>query len=157
MVSRFDSVFVQSCCISKSFQMLNTAKQSANSDCAQVGSRPNLCSHLSQTIFFFCVSQLRGGANGQLFSLSNSANTKTISEGITQRGSEVIYRSFSSIPNDIYYWVLPQSFKGDKVKEKRKEKNKVESRLEEQTVKFSPSSISLPFPSHLVVPRHVVK
>ncbi|TMS16751.1 Basement membrane-specific heparan sulfate proteoglycan core protein [Larimichthys crocea] len=59
--------------------------------------------------------QLRGGANGQLFSLSNSANTKTISEGITQRGSEVIYRSFSSIPNDIYYWVLPQSFKGDKV------------------------------------------
>lgn len=102
--------------------MVNTAKQSANSDCAQVGSRPNLCSHLSQTIFFFCVSQLRGGANGQLFSLSNSANTKTISEGITQRGSEVIYRSFSSIPNDIYYWVLPQSFKGDKVKEKRKEK-----------------------------------
>uniref|UniRef100_A0A3B5AWQ0 Heparan sulfate proteoglycan 2 n=1 Tax=Stegastes partitus TaxID=144197 RepID=A0A3B5AWQ0_9TELE len=60
--------------------------------------------------------RVRGGVNGQLFSLSNSANTKTISEGITQRGSsEVVYRSFSSVPNDIYYWVLPQSFRGDKV------------------------------------------
>ncbi|XP_029995006.1 basement membrane-specific heparan sulfate proteoglycan core protein isoform X4 [Sphaeramia orbicularis] len=60
--------------------------------------------------------QVRGGVNGQLFTLSNSANTKTISEGITQRGvSEVVYRSFSSVPNDIYYWVLPESFRGDKV------------------------------------------
>ncbi|KAM6928878.1 basement membrane-specific heparan sulfate proteoglycan core protein isoform 8-T8 [Lycodopsis pacificus] len=60
--------------------------------------------------------QVRGGVNGQLFSLSNSANTNTISEGISQRGSsEVVYRSFSSVSNDIYYWVLPESFRGDKV------------------------------------------
>ncbi|XP_040902816.1 basement membrane-specific heparan sulfate proteoglycan core protein isoform X8 [Toxotes jaculatrix] len=60
--------------------------------------------------------QVRGGVNGQLFSLSNNANTKTISEGISQRGSsEVVYRSFSTLPNDIYYWVLPESFRGDKV------------------------------------------
>uniref|UniRef100_A0A8C4GJP6 Heparan sulfate proteoglycan 2 n=1 Tax=Dicentrarchus labrax TaxID=13489 RepID=A0A8C4GJP6_DICLA len=60
--------------------------------------------------------QVRGGVNGQLFSLSNGANTKTISEGISQRGSsEVVYRSFSSVPKDIYYWVLPESFRGDKV------------------------------------------
>ncbi|XP_075954009.1 basement membrane-specific heparan sulfate proteoglycan core protein [Anarhichas minor] len=60
--------------------------------------------------------QVRGGVNGQLFSLSNSANTKTISEGISQRGSsEVVYRSFSSVSNEIYYWVLPESFRGDKV------------------------------------------
>uniref|UniRef100_A0A672SXA5 Heparan sulfate proteoglycan 2 n=1 Tax=Sinocyclocheilus grahami TaxID=75366 RepID=A0A672SXA5_SINGR len=60
--------------------------------------------------------QVRGGVNGQLFTLSNAANTRTISEGITQRASaEVVYRSFTSIPNDIYYWVLPQSFRGDKV------------------------------------------
>ncbi|XP_038577847.1 basement membrane-specific heparan sulfate proteoglycan core protein isoform X10 [Micropterus salmoides] len=60
--------------------------------------------------------QVRGGVNGQLFTLSNSANTKTISEGISQKGSsEVVYRSFSSVPNDIYYWVLPESFRGDKV------------------------------------------
>ncbi|XP_016315955.1 basement membrane-specific heparan sulfate proteoglycan core protein isoform X2 [Sinocyclocheilus anshuiensis] len=60
--------------------------------------------------------QVRGGVNGQLFTLSNAANTRTISEGITQRASaEVVYRSFTSIPNDIYYWVLPQSFGGDKV------------------------------------------
>uniref|UniRef100_A0A4W6FNJ1 Heparan sulfate proteoglycan 2 n=1 Tax=Lates calcarifer TaxID=8187 RepID=A0A4W6FNJ1_LATCA len=60
--------------------------------------------------------QVRGGVNGQLFSLSNSANTRTISEGISQRGfSEVVYRSFSSVPKDTYYWVLPGSFRGDKV------------------------------------------
>uniref|UniRef100_A0A674D9M0 Heparan sulfate proteoglycan 2 n=1 Tax=Salmo trutta TaxID=8032 RepID=A0A674D9M0_SALTR len=51
-----------------------------------------------------------------LFSLSNSANSRTITDGITQKGSsEVAYRSFSDIPNDIYYWVLPDSFRGDKV------------------------------------------
>ncbi|CAN9515659.1 unnamed protein product [Ophioblennius macclurei] len=60
--------------------------------------------------------QVRGGANGRLFSLANSANTRTISEGISQKGSsEVAYRSFSSVPNDIYYWVLPENFRGDKV------------------------------------------
>uniref|UniRef100_A0A4W5NWV5 Heparan sulfate proteoglycan 2 n=1 Tax=Hucho hucho TaxID=62062 RepID=A0A4W5NWV5_9TELE len=60
--------------------------------------------------------QVRGGVNGQLFSLSNGANTRTITDGIAQRGSsEVVYRSFSDIPNDIYYWVLPDSFRGDKV------------------------------------------
>ncbi|XP_014002299.2 basement membrane-specific heparan sulfate proteoglycan core protein isoform X15 [Salmo salar] len=60
--------------------------------------------------------QVRGGVNGQLFSLSNSANSRTITDGITQKGSsEVAYRSFSDIPNDIYYWVLPDSFRGDKV------------------------------------------
>ncbi|XP_035594853.1 basement membrane-specific heparan sulfate proteoglycan core protein-like isoform X7 [Oncorhynchus keta] len=69
-----------------------------------------------------CVSstwsrdQVRGGVNGQLFSLSNGANTRTITDGITQRGSSgVAYRSFSDIPKDIYYWVLPDSFRGDKV------------------------------------------
>ncbi|CAB1426561.1 unnamed protein product [Pleuronectes platessa] len=60
--------------------------------------------------------QVRGGSSVQLFSLSNSANTNTISEGITQRGfSEIVYRSFSSIPSDVYFWVLPESFRGDKV------------------------------------------
>ncbi|XP_075331347.1 basement membrane-specific heparan sulfate proteoglycan core protein isoform X3 [Odontesthes bonariensis] len=60
--------------------------------------------------------QVRGGVNGQLFSLSNSANTKTITQGISQRSSsEVVYRSFSSVPKDIYFWVLPESFRGDKV------------------------------------------
>lgn len=59
---------------------------------------------------------MRGVSNGQLFSLSNGGNTKTITEGITQRGSyEVVYRSFTSVPNDVYYWVLPETFKGDKV------------------------------------------
>lgn len=57
--------------------------------------------------------------NWQLFSLSNGGNTKTFSEGISQRGSsEVVYRSFSSLPSDVYYWVLPESFRGDKVSHK---------------------------------------
>lgn len=60
--------------------------------------------------------QVHGGVNGQRFTLTNSANTKTISEGITQRGtSEIVYRSFSNVDNDIYFWVLPESFRGDKV------------------------------------------
>ncbi|KAL1020675.1 hypothetical protein UPYG_G00003200 [Umbra pygmaea] len=60
--------------------------------------------------------QVRGGVNGQLFSLSNGANTRTFTDGINQRGfSEVTYRTFSDIPDDIYYWVLPDSFRGDKV------------------------------------------
>ncbi|KAG7477685.1 hypothetical protein MATL_G00072180 [Megalops atlanticus] len=60
--------------------------------------------------------QVRGGTNGQLFTLSNGANTRTITEGIIQKGtSEVAFRSFSSVPSDIYYWVLPESFRGDKV------------------------------------------
>ncbi|XP_077368177.1 basement membrane-specific heparan sulfate proteoglycan core protein isoform X9 [Festucalex cinctus] len=60
--------------------------------------------------------QVRGGVNGQLFTLTNSGNTRAISEGISQKGpSEVVYRSFSSIPNDVYYWVLPETFRGDKV------------------------------------------
>lgn len=69
------------------------------------------------TVFVNLCSQVRGGVNGQLFTLTNSGNTRTISEGISQRGpSEVVYRSFSSIPNDIYYWVVPESFRGDKVR-----------------------------------------
>ncbi|XP_061908758.1 basement membrane-specific heparan sulfate proteoglycan core protein [Entelurus aequoreus] len=60
--------------------------------------------------------QVRGGVNGQLFSLTNGGNSRTITEGISQRGpSEVVYRYFSTIPKDIYYWVLPESFRGDKV------------------------------------------
>ncbi|XP_065817157.1 basement membrane-specific heparan sulfate proteoglycan core protein isoform X3 [Labrus bergylta] len=60
--------------------------------------------------------QVRGGVNAQLFSLSNSASTVIINEGISQRGSsEVFFRSFATVPNDIYYWVLPESFRGDKV------------------------------------------
>uniref|UniRef100_A0A3B3CG13 Heparan sulfate proteoglycan 2 n=1 Tax=Oryzias melastigma TaxID=30732 RepID=A0A3B3CG13_ORYME len=60
--------------------------------------------------------QVRGGVNGQLFSLSNRASSNTVSEGISQRGSsEIAYRFFTSLPDDVYYWVLPESFRGDKV------------------------------------------
>uniref|UniRef100_A0A8C5EK91 Heparan sulfate proteoglycan 2 n=1 Tax=Gouania willdenowi TaxID=441366 RepID=A0A8C5EK91_GOUWI len=56
------------------------------------------------------------GVDWQLITLSNSANTKTISDGVSPRGSsEIVFRSFSSVPNDVYYWVLPESFRGDKV------------------------------------------
>lgn len=69
-------------------------------------------------LFYSFNLQVRGGVNGQLFTLSNAANTQTISEGITQRASsEVVYRSFANIHNDIFYWVLPQNFRGDKVSE----------------------------------------
>ncbi|XP_029690402.1 basement membrane-specific heparan sulfate proteoglycan core protein isoform X5 [Takifugu rubripes] len=76
--------------------------------------------------------QVRGAVNGQLFSLSNSGNTQTFNEGISQRGSsEVVYSSFSSLPSDVYYWVLPESFRGDKVTAYGGEL--------QYTVRFSPS------------------
>ncbi|KAJ8258762.1 hypothetical protein COCON_G00177740 [Conger conger] len=60
--------------------------------------------------------QVQGGTKGQIFALSDGANTRTITEGIVQKdASGVAFRSFSSIPKDIYYWVLPESFRGDKV------------------------------------------
>uniref|UniRef100_A0A3Q2D071 Heparan sulfate proteoglycan 2 n=1 Tax=Cyprinodon variegatus TaxID=28743 RepID=A0A3Q2D071_CYPVA len=61
--------------------------------------------------------QVQGAVNGQLLTLSNSGNTKTISEGIFQRGSSVVYQPFlgASDSRDVYFWVLPESFKGDKV------------------------------------------
>ncbi|XP_077945716.1 basement membrane-specific heparan sulfate proteoglycan core protein isoform X7 [Gasterosteus aculeatus] len=60
--------------------------------------------------------QVRGGTSGQLLSISNRANTRTISEGISQRASsEVVYRAVPFSPKDTYYWVLPESFLGDKV------------------------------------------
>ncbi|XP_066547238.1 basement membrane-specific heparan sulfate proteoglycan core protein isoform X4 [Amia ocellicauda] len=58
--------------------------------------------------------QLRSGE--EVFSLSNGANTRTISQGVLLSGSsEMAFRTFSDIPSDIYYWVLPQRFRGDKV------------------------------------------
>lgn len=62
--------------------------------------------------------------NGQLFSLSNRGNTKTFREGISQIGSsEIIYHSFSRLPSDVYYWVLPESFRGDKVRGQQRSTN----------------------------------
>ncbi|XP_077167850.1 basement membrane-specific heparan sulfate proteoglycan core protein isoform X5 [Paroedura picta] len=50
------------------------------------------------------------------FTLSNLANTRTVSEGIHFTGlSELTFSSFHALPRDVYYWVLPERFKGDKV------------------------------------------
>lgn len=95
---------------------------------------------------------MRGGANGQLFSLSNGGNTKTITEGISQRGSsEVVYRSFSSVPNDIYYWVLPESFRGDKVggKQQSREQTRGDEWGKNCEVELDISASFCPMPSCL--------
>lgn len=85
------------------------------------------------------VSQVRGGVNGQLFSLSNRASSNTVSEGISQRGSsEIAYRFFTSLPDDVYYWVLPESFRGDKVRGREA------------------AGYSFPFVSCSDLPQHVV-
>lgn len=90
--------------------MLNSEIQRTNSERGPVSLR----SHLRQIV---CASQVRGGTSGQLLSISNRANTRTISEGISQRGSsEVVYRAVPFSPKDTYYWVLPESFLGDKVR-----------------------------------------
>ncbi|KAM4652668.1 basement membrane-specific heparan sulfate proteoglycan core protein [Discoglossus pictus] len=50
------------------------------------------------------------------FTISNVASTRTFSDGIRVTGqSELTFSSFSNIPQDIYFWVLPEHFKGDKV------------------------------------------
>uniref|UniRef100_A0ABM5EK41 Basement membrane-specific heparan sulfate proteoglycan core protein isoform X2 n=1 Tax=Pogona vitticeps TaxID=103695 RepID=A0ABM5EK41_9SAUR len=50
------------------------------------------------------------------FSLSNAASTRTVSEGIRPTGpSELAFSSFHTLAQDVYYWVLPEHFKGDKV------------------------------------------
>ncbi|XP_060115564.1 basement membrane-specific heparan sulfate proteoglycan core protein [Heteronotia binoei] len=50
------------------------------------------------------------------FTLSNLASTQTVTEGIRFAGlSELVFSSFHALPREVYYWVLPQRFKGDKV------------------------------------------
>ncbi|XP_077116593.1 basement membrane-specific heparan sulfate proteoglycan core protein isoform X5 [Ranitomeya variabilis] len=50
------------------------------------------------------------------FSISSAASSRTFSEGISVTGpSELTFSAFSSLPQDVYFWVLPERFKGDKV------------------------------------------
>ncbi|XP_069802948.1 basement membrane-specific heparan sulfate proteoglycan core protein isoform X4 [Dendropsophus ebraccatus] len=50
------------------------------------------------------------------FTISSASSTQTFSEGISVTGpSELTFSGFSNIPPDVYYWVLPERFKGDKV------------------------------------------
>ncbi|XP_053308483.1 basement membrane-specific heparan sulfate proteoglycan core protein [Spea bombifrons] len=50
------------------------------------------------------------------FTISNAASTRTFTDGISVSGpSELTFGKFSSIPPDVYFWVLPERFKGDKV------------------------------------------
>ncbi|KAM8927903.1 basement membrane-specific heparan sulfate proteoglycan core protein [Pelodytes ibericus] len=50
------------------------------------------------------------------FTISNAGSTRTVSDGISVTGpSELTFGSFNSIPDDVYFWVLPERFKGDKV------------------------------------------
>uniref|UniRef100_A0A8C5CWQ2 Heparan sulfate proteoglycan 2 n=1 Tax=Gadus morhua TaxID=8049 RepID=A0A8C5CWQ2_GADMO len=49
------------------------------------------------------------------FSLTNLAQTQGTSDSLSQTGTQVVFSSFASLPIDTYYWVLPQSFLGDKV------------------------------------------
>ncbi|CAM4577609.1 unnamed protein product [Lepidochelys kempii] len=50
------------------------------------------------------------------FSLANLATTHTVSEGIRfPSHTELAFSAFHSLPRDVYYWVLPERFKGDKV------------------------------------------
>ncbi|XP_072334658.1 basement membrane-specific heparan sulfate proteoglycan core protein isoform X2 [Scyliorhinus torazame] len=51
-----------------------------------------------------------------LYMLTNMAHTQRITEGVQISGlSELTFANFDTIPRDIYYWVLPERFKGDKV------------------------------------------
>ncbi|KAG2459685.1 PGBM protein, partial [Polypterus senegalus] len=85
------------------------------------GCTPCFCMGITRqcTSSLWSRDQVRASNDDQqrmLFTLSNSANTRTINTGILRQGStELTFRTFSELPSDIYYWVLPDRFKGDKV------------------------------------------
>ncbi|XP_074831677.1 basement membrane-specific heparan sulfate proteoglycan core protein isoform X3 [Carettochelys insculpta] len=50
------------------------------------------------------------------FRLANLASTRSVSEGIhSPSHAELAFSAFHALPRDVYYWVLPDRFKGDKV------------------------------------------
>ncbi|XP_044277194.1 LOW QUALITY PROTEIN: basement membrane-specific heparan sulfate proteoglycan core protein [Varanus komodoensis] len=55
-------------------------------------------------------------AEREQFSLSNADGSRTVAEGVhVATGPELSFSSFHVLPRDVYYWVLPQRFRGDKV------------------------------------------
>ncbi|KAM3922273.1 basement membrane-specific heparan sulfate proteoglycan core protein isoform 4-T4 [Leptodactylus fuscus] len=50
------------------------------------------------------------------FSISSATGTQTFTEGLSVTGpSELTFSAFNRLPPDVYFWVLPERFKGDKV------------------------------------------
>ncbi|KAM8796373.1 basement membrane-specific heparan sulfate proteoglycan core protein [Eudromia elegans] len=50
------------------------------------------------------------------FSLADLGATRTVSDGVRVTGAtEVAFADFAALPRDVYYWVLPPRFTGDKV------------------------------------------
>ena len=51
-------------------------------------------------------------------SLSNILRTRTVTEGLSvdRRNRELVFRRFTALPQDVYYWKLPERFLGDKVR-----------------------------------------
>ncbi|XP_072442898.1 basement membrane-specific heparan sulfate proteoglycan core protein isoform X5 [Chiloscyllium punctatum] len=62
------------------------------------------------------VRALSGEQERNLYMLTNMAHTQRITEGIKISAlSELTFANFDAVPRDVYYWVLPDRFKGDKV------------------------------------------
>ncbi|XP_078281510.1 basement membrane-specific heparan sulfate proteoglycan core protein [Rhinoraja longicauda] len=63
--------------------------------------------------------QVQGALDEQersLYMLTNMADTRRFNKGIRISASnELIFTDFATVPRDIYYWILPERFKGDKV------------------------------------------
>jgi hypothetical protein len=51
-------------------------------------------------------------------SLTNMMQTREVTEGfqVDSTNRELTYRRFNNLPQDIYYWKLPERFLGDKVR-----------------------------------------
>ncbi|XP_064381762.1 basement membrane-specific heparan sulfate proteoglycan core protein isoform X6 [Dromaius novaehollandiae] len=55
-------------------------------------------------------------APGTPFSLTDLANARTVSDGVRFAGPhDVVFSAFHALPRDVYFWVLPPRFTGDKV------------------------------------------
>ena len=66
-------------------------------------------------ISFQVVLSFSNDRNG--VSLSNMMQTREVTQGFSVDRStrELVYRRFNNLPQDVYYWKLPQQFLGDKV------------------------------------------
>lgn len=88
------------------------------------------------------------------FSLSNAAGTHTTSEGVSSPApGELSFSSFHNLLSEPYFWSLPASFRGDKVRrteEQHRQEGHWEDRDSVARLKSPAQSLSTPVPGDVL-------
>lgn len=144
LISRFASVFVQSHCFRKSFQVLN-------GDCAHVGSRVNLSSHLILPLR--CEEWWTGSS-----SRSPTAATLKLSLTASPRGAPLKSSTAPSLvsPTTSTTGSCLRASEEIRWEENNKAERAGEGRREEKKLWSKARYLGL-FLSHAVMPQHVLK